>query len=58
MRLVEFVVSNGEGTLLDHGYFELDGDGQFAEIFRDIPKGASVMFEEIDPDTVEFHTIN
>lgn len=58
MRIVEYVVSNGEGTLLDHGFFELESDNQFADIFKEVPMGASVMFEEVDPDTVEFHTIN
>lgn len=48
MRVIEFCVSDGEGTLLDHGYFEWD-DAKIIDLFNNTPKGAAIMFEEIDP---------
>lgn len=58
MRLVEYVISDGEGTLIDHGYVELETGNEILEIFNEAAKGSSVTFEEVDPDDVEFHSLN
>lgn len=54
MRFLEYVISDGEGTLLDHGAFEWTEDNQITELISSAPKGALVCFEEIDPDQIEW----
>ena len=53
MRIIEFCVSDGEGTLLDHGYFEWDNE-RLIELIDKTPKGAAIMFEELD-ESVPIH---
>ena len=48
MRIIEFCVSDGEGTLLDHGYFEWS-PATLLDLIEKTPKGSAIMFEELDP---------